>query len=215
MVLRVVQVQVILRQTVSRTVRLGVGFSVWQLLPFFFMQGALWREDGSVICSPTTHWLESCRTHTHTLLSLLRLPQPAGPGPRIYIPRNRVVQLYPWALGSLFVTSYDSQGYGGGILSRFHTGQLEWLQWSKVTVTLRLTVSQSVCLDVELLLVLMTKCLLLFDDYGCLCGAPSLMRGRVCRLSRVCIFKSFVSILVYKYLYFRCLTYKFVYIHYI
>jgi hypothetical protein len=26
-----------------------------------------------------------------------------------------VAQLYPQALGSLFVTSYDSQGYGGGI----------------------------------------------------------------------------------------------------
>jgi hypothetical protein len=32
-----------------------------------------------------------------------------------------VAQLFPWALGSLFVASYDSQGYGGGILSRLHT----------------------------------------------------------------------------------------------
>jgi hypothetical protein len=37
-------------------------------------------------------------------------------------PRNRVAQLYPWALGSLFVASYDSQGYGGGFLTRLHTG---------------------------------------------------------------------------------------------
>jgi hypothetical protein len=29
--------------------------------------------------------------------------------------RNRVAQLYPQALGSLFVASYGSQGYGGGI----------------------------------------------------------------------------------------------------
>jgi hypothetical protein len=29
----------------------------------------------------------------------------------------RVVQLYPRALGSLYVVSYDSQGYGGGILT--------------------------------------------------------------------------------------------------
>jgi hypothetical protein len=35
------------------------------------------------------------------------LPQPGGPGPHIYIPRNRVVQLYPQALGSLIVASYD------------------------------------------------------------------------------------------------------------
>jgi hypothetical protein len=35
-------------------------------------------------------------------------------------PRDRVAKLYPWALGSLFVASYDSQG--GGILTRLHTG---------------------------------------------------------------------------------------------
>jgi hypothetical protein len=32
-----------------------------------------------------------------------------------------VVQLYPQALGSIFVASYDSQGYGGGIGTRLHT----------------------------------------------------------------------------------------------
>jgi hypothetical protein len=37
-------------------------------------------------------------------------------------PRNKVAQLYPRAVGSLFVASYDSQGYGGGILTRLHTG---------------------------------------------------------------------------------------------
>jgi hypothetical protein len=36
--------------------------------------------------------------------------------------RNRVAQLYPQALGSLFVASYDTQGYGGGIRTRLHTG---------------------------------------------------------------------------------------------
>jgi restriction endonuclease Mrr len=40
-----------------------------------------------------------------------------------YLLRNRVAQLYPQALGSLFVASYDSQGYGGGILTRLHTGK--------------------------------------------------------------------------------------------
>jgi hypothetical protein len=40
----------------------------------------------------------------------------------LYPPRNRVAQLYPRALGSLSVASYDSQGYGGGILSRLHMG---------------------------------------------------------------------------------------------
>jgi hypothetical protein len=35
--------------------------------------------------------------------------------------RNRMAQLYPRALGSLFIASYDSQGCGGDILIRLHT----------------------------------------------------------------------------------------------
>jgi hypothetical protein len=34
----------------------------------------LWREDGSVMCSAITYWLESCRTHNQILLSHLRQP---------------------------------------------------------------------------------------------------------------------------------------------
>jgi hypothetical protein len=51
-----------------------------------------------------------------------RLHRPGGPCPRIYIPPNRVTRLYPQALGSLFVASYDSQGYGGGIRTCIHAG---------------------------------------------------------------------------------------------
>jgi hypothetical protein len=35
-----------------------------------------------------------------------------------------VAQLYPQALGSIFVASYDSYVYGGGIRPRLHTGYL-------------------------------------------------------------------------------------------
>jgi hypothetical protein len=45
-----------------------------------------------------------------------------GQVPVFISPRNRVAQIYPRALGSLSVASYDSQGCGGGILSRLHTG---------------------------------------------------------------------------------------------
>jgi hypothetical protein len=48
-------------------------------------------------------------------LSDSRLPQPGGPGPRIYICQEQGGPVYPQALGSLSVASYDSQGYGGGI----------------------------------------------------------------------------------------------------
>jgi hypothetical protein len=57
-----------------------------------------------------------------TLLSQIRdSPNPEGEVPVFISPRNRVVQLYPQALCSLFVASYDSQGYGGSIRSRLHT----------------------------------------------------------------------------------------------
>jgi hypothetical protein len=55
---------------------------------------------------------ESRGKQDHVLLSqFLRLPQLGGPGPRIYIPRNRVAQIYHRFLGSLSVASYDSQSY--------------------------------------------------------------------------------------------------------
>jgi hypothetical protein len=63
---------------------------------------------------------ESHETQGHILLSqFLRLPQPGGLGPSIYIPQE---QGGPWVLGSVSVASYDKQGYGGGVLSRLHTG---------------------------------------------------------------------------------------------
>jgi hypothetical protein len=37
---------------------------------------------------------------------------------------REVAQLYHQALGVLFVASYGSQGYGGGIQPRLHTGSL-------------------------------------------------------------------------------------------
>jgi hypothetical protein len=45
-----------------------------------------------------------------------------GQVPVFISPRNRVARLYPQALDSLFVVSYDSQGYGGGIRPRLHMG---------------------------------------------------------------------------------------------
>jgi hypothetical protein len=70
--------------------------------------------------------LTSCGTHDHILLSQIRdSPNLEGQVPVFISPRNRVVWLYRQALGSLFVASYDSQGYGGGIRPRLHTGITE------------------------------------------------------------------------------------------
>jgi hypothetical protein len=61
---------------------------------------------------------ESRGTHDHISLS----PNLEGQAPVFISPRNRVAQLYPQAMGSLFVASYDSQGYGGGLRTSLHTG---------------------------------------------------------------------------------------------
>jgi hypothetical protein len=45
-----------------------------------------------------------------------RSPYPPPPS------RNIVTLLYPQAQGSLFIPSYDLQGYSAGILAPFHTG---------------------------------------------------------------------------------------------
>jgi hypothetical protein len=66
---------------------------------------------------------ESHRAHDHILLSQTwDSPNLEGQVPTFISPRNRVAQLYPQALGSLFVASYNSQGYGGGIRPCLHTG---------------------------------------------------------------------------------------------
>jgi hypothetical protein len=49
-------------------------------------------------------------------------PNLEGEAPIFISSRNMVARLYPQALGSFFVASYDSQGYGGGIRSRLRAG---------------------------------------------------------------------------------------------
>jgi hypothetical protein len=57
---------------------------------------------------------ESCGTHGHILMSQIRdFPNLEGKVPIFIFPRNRVARLYPQTLASLFVASYDSEGYGG------------------------------------------------------------------------------------------------------
>jgi hypothetical protein len=82
-----------------------------------------WRENGSVIYLYNSLSLsgpspeELMTTSYCPIRDSLNLE---GQVPVFISPRNRVAQLYPRALGSNFVASYDSQGYGGGILTRLH-----------------------------------------------------------------------------------------------
>jgi hypothetical protein len=95
---------------------------LWDLQPDITSCWNVTVWNGSAICSVITQWSESLRTHNHTLLSYLRLPQPGGPGSHIYIPQERGGPVIPLGNGfplrcCLRFTSYDSQGYGGGILT--------------------------------------------------------------------------------------------------
>jgi hypothetical protein len=69
-----------------------------------------------VLASEVILGSESGRAHDHILLSQVRdSPNLEDQVPLFISPRNREAQLYPQALGSLFVASYKSQGYHGGI----------------------------------------------------------------------------------------------------
>jgi hypothetical protein len=66
---------------------------------------------------------ESCGAHDHVLLSQTRdSPNLEGQAPVFTFPRSRMTQLYPQALDSFSVASYDPQSYGGGIRTRLHSG---------------------------------------------------------------------------------------------
>jgi hypothetical protein len=56
------------------------------------------------------------------VVSLASNPQPGGPGLCIYVPQLQGGPVIPQASGSLFIAFYDSQGYGGGILTSLHSG---------------------------------------------------------------------------------------------
>jgi hypothetical protein len=70
---------------------------------------------------------DSRRTRDRILFSQIRDSlNLEGQVPVFVSPKNRVSELYPQALGSLFVASYDSQGYGGGIRNRIHREVWLW-----------------------------------------------------------------------------------------
>jgi hypothetical protein len=103
--------------------------SLWWLR-VFYMEHPLWREDWSVSyctvpsgpCQSSHSWVEVPQnSRPYFIVSSETPPTWRTKSPYLYPPRTGVAQLYPRALGSLFVASYDSQG---GILTRLHTGFL-------------------------------------------------------------------------------------------
>jgi hypothetical protein len=82
----------------QRTIFLSLSRKLYSdIWGFLLAWGVLSDErTGLYFAVHIAQWSQSRRTHNHILLSLL-------------------------TLGSLFVASYESQGYGGGILTRLHT----------------------------------------------------------------------------------------------
>jgi hypothetical protein len=64
---------------------------------------------------------ESRGTHDHVLFSQIRDSTNLDDQAPVFVSRRK---LYPQVVGSVFITSYDSQGYGGGIRTRLHTALL-------------------------------------------------------------------------------------------
>jgi hypothetical protein len=75
---------------------------LWNLLPDITScrNIVVWKlSSRSAVCSAITQWSESHRTHNHTLLSNLRLPQPGRPGFCIYTPQEQGGPVIPLGTG--------------------------------------------------------------------------------------------------------------------
>jgi hypothetical protein len=99
-------------QSVSQSVSLGIEPHLGPMTRYLFLSDSyvlvsvgrpLWREDGSVFCM--CRWPLPAQSFSG--------PSPLGLATVFYSLRFEI---------SLFVSSYDSQGHGGGIRPRLHTG---------------------------------------------------------------------------------------------
>jgi hypothetical protein len=103
---------------------IDVGHPLWQEKRYTVFS-CCWASPAIILGST------SCRIPHHISLSpILDFPSLEGQVLINTSPRNRVIQLHPQALCSLFIVFYDSQCYGGGI-------QPTWTGYPNITSTHR------------------------------------------------------------------------------
>jgi hypothetical protein len=122
--------------------------STFLLLPdsdgFVDVGRALWRQGGSIVYNCCWYCQGPSPARLMTIFYCLRLKTPPNLQGQVSVfitPRIRVAQLYPPGTGSLFVASYESQGYGGGIRNHLHVGNPS-LSKSKLLYYLQFTAKQ-------------------------------------------------------------------------
>jgi hypothetical protein len=194
-----VEAEVTLRLTVSQSVRLGVEPTLRLVTRYCFLSegcclqvavlflwGALSHErTGLQFAVQSFNGLSRAEPVTILYCLIWDSRNQEGQIPVFISPRNRVAQLYPRALGSLYVASCDSQGYGESILTRldigfFFTsrtrsyfttdGQSVSMSWYRVPLW-DLHPNTTSCRNVAV-----------WNLRSCFCGASSLTRARVCNV---------------------------------
>jgi hypothetical protein len=117
--------------SVSQSVCIGVEPTLWLVTRYYFLSEDcclkvavlfLWdalSDERTDLQFPMQSLSGPSRIESMTILYLLIWDSPnlEGQVPVFISPRNRLAQLYPRVLGSIYVASNDSQGYGGGILT--------------------------------------------------------------------------------------------------
>jgi hypothetical protein len=130
-----------------------------------------------VLASAVSLGSESRGTRDYILLSQIWDSPNLEGQVRVFIShRNRVAQLYPQALGSLFVASYDSQDYGGCIRTHLHTTYQSQIHIATDGQSVSKSWCRALCGAHDQIYVyyyLTVTVLFLW--------APSLMRGRICQ----------------------------------
>jgi hypothetical protein len=104
----------------------------------FVMRGSCDRRTGlssTIAADPRQRshsWVRIPRYSWPYFLTQIRdSPNLEGQVPVFISPRNKVAQLHPQALGSVFFVSYNSQGYDGGIRTRLHAGRNKELLYDR------------------------------------------------------------------------------------